>query len=60
MWMKGNYAGHQKECLEGRYSSSAGIVGCAVEGRSFFLGTPWLIFGGQYGYGLGGLVKRSL
>eukprot|EP00983_Pelagomonas_calceolata_P001963 66234-Pelagomonas_calceolata.AAC.1 len=33
--MKGNYAGHQKECLWGRHSSSAGIVVCAVEGRSF-------------------------
>eukprot|EP00983_Pelagomonas_calceolata_P013499 431830-Pelagomonas_calceolata.AAC.1 len=45
--MKGNYAGHQKEYLRGRHSSSAGIVGCAAEGMSFSLATPGPIFGGQ-------------
>eukprot|EP00983_Pelagomonas_calceolata_P027042 850044-Pelagomonas_calceolata.AAC.1 len=49
-----SYDGHQRECLGGQCSSSAGIVGCDPEGRLFFLELLGPNAGGQHGCGLAG------
>eukprot|EP00983_Pelagomonas_calceolata_P069743 1150484-Pelagomonas_calceolata.AAC.2 len=41
IWMRRNYVRHQKGCLRGHCSSSAGIVSCGPAGRPFLAKPPF-------------------